>query len=169
MEDNSTTKNNGWRLQSSSTVKTAQLITKNAGSSHEDNPRNIISRSSTFNNYPNMHFASKGVLPNNEKAPSLPKRRPRSHGEILQNIRDYVYQTPETCVDSGIQTDQAVSTGLPNDADSWSTNRLPTLRNEAISIHNPKAVKSSEQKNVVPPLIPSNNNNNHMIMFNHLG
>ena len=169
IEDKDTAKLNEWRLQNSCSVKTARLITKNPGRSNEDNPRNILSPSSSVNNYPYMHFASKDLLHNSDIAPSLPKRRPRSRIEIIENVRDAVCPTPETCVDSGIQTDQANSTGLPNLAVGLSTIWLPSLRHDGMNISKPNAVESSDRENVVPPLIPSNNNNNHMIMFNHLG
>ena len=106
-------------------VKTARLMSQN--------PRNIFPRNS----------------PLLDLAPFSPKNAPK---HPLENLRDAYCQTPETCVDTGMQTEAILTNNSNSAAPTFTSGNDKQSENE-------ESVKSEVTRK----------NSSEMVVFNHLG
>ena len=137
-----------WRIDRGSSIKTARLIS---------NTKSIRQLKHDY------WHDTKGVHTDLELGGKLYKKNP--HTQRAKNPRinrdkhsdnelsDAVCEAPETCVDTGIQTDKHLKRYTPSSDAGCNT----TEENYEVN------------ENTATQAIISNDNNNSMIMFNHLG
>ena len=135
-----------WRIERSSSIKTARLIS---------NTKSIRQLKHDY------WHDTKGVHTELELGGKLYKKNPQTQriknprnnwDRISDNeLSDAVCQTPETCVDTGIQTDQYLK-------------RYTTSSDVGCN-----TTGENDEVNETTATQTINNNNNSMIMFNHLG